>query len=291
MAVGPRTRVEAPRHAPGRRGLLWSAVEIIEPNERWINGFAYECESCDPAQAIPIRCSPSGVLPDGSTTKQAGESGGIVEFDPYLVVGADFCSTLDRDRDREGRARRQLLATESFQMESELWLGTIAQAEGYDNPYFAKNGVATDLGSGGFVSAFAELEQGLAECLNGQRGMIHATPLTVSLWYSANLLRVENGLLLSALDTIVVTGPGYSGAAPGNPPTPPADLDLAANAYATGLIYVRRGPLFPADDGNEASRVDWTVNDETIFVERAVAATWSCCLLTITVDHATELTP
>lgn len=286
MAVGPREVVAAPQLAPGRRGLIPAAIEVAEPTDRWINGFAYEAESCDAAQALPIFCNPG--MGDDGYEKEPGESGGLIEYDPWSIVGADFCTTLERGRDREGRARRQLAATEGFQIEAELWDGAIAQAEGYDNPYFAKAGVATDLGTAGVVAAFAELEQGLAECLHGQRGMIHAMPFTVSLWASAGLVRVEGGLLLSTLDTIVVSGSGYSGSAPGDPPTPPADPSDAANAYATGLVYLRRGPIFPADDGDMASRIDRQVNDETVFVERAAAATWSCCLLTIEVDHTTS---
>lgn len=283
MAVGPRAVVEAPQATPGRRGLLSAAVEVTEGDERWVNGFAYEAESCDAAQALAIWCAPG--QQDGSYEKVPGESGGIVNYDPFLVIGADSCTTLDRGRDRLGRARRQLLATESEQIERELWDGAIAQAEGYDNPYFAAAGVATDLGTAGYVAAFAALEQYLAECLHGRRGMIHATPYTVSLWMAAGLLRVEGGLLLSALDTIVVAGAGYSGSAPGDPPTPPADLTAAANAYATGLVYVRRGAITPADDGDEASRIDRAINTETVFVERPVAAVFDCCLGTVTVDH------
>lgn len=283
MAVGPRQRVEAPQLAPGRRGLLAAAVELTEPDERWVGGFAYEAESCDAAQALPIYCDP-GQGTDGYV-KEPGESGGIVEYDPFAVIGADFCTTLDRGRDREGRARRQLLATESYQIERELWDGAIAQGEGNDNAYLAKEGEATELGTAGVAASLAALEQGLAECLHGQRGMIHATPYTVSLWNAEGLLRVDGGLLLTALDTIVVAGSGYSGSAPGDPPVPPADLDDAANAYATGMVYVRRSPISVV--GDAVSHIDRARNDETVFVERAVAATFSCCLLTVIVDHTT----
>ena len=287
MGVGPRTRVDAPGLAPGRRGLLSAAVEVTGGDERWVNGFAYEAESCDPAQSLPIWCNPGQVWDSrGGTSyaKEPGLSGGIVEYDPFLIIGSDFCTTLDRDRDREGRARRQLLATESHQLEAEVWDGAIAYTEGNDNNYLAKD-TTTDLGSAELNQAFAALEQGLAECLHGQRGMIHATPYTVSLWYAQDLIRVEGGLLLSALDTIVVAGSGYSGSAPGEPPTPPTDITLAAYAYATGMVAVRRGAITPADDGDTGSRIDHYRNDETVFVERPVAATWSCCTLGIEVVH------
>lgn len=282
MAVGPRQRVEAPQAAPGRRGLLGAAVEITEPDDRWVNGFAYEAETCEAAQSLAIWCDP-GQGSDGYT-KEPGQSGGIVEYDPFAVIGSDFCSTLDRGRDRLERARRQLIATESDQIERELWDGAIAAAEGSPNLYLASpEGV--DLGSFGVVAGLAAIEQGLASCLHGQRGMIHATPTTVSYWMAASLLRVEGGLLLTALDTIVVSGSGYSGSAPGDPPTPPADIDASAYAYGTGLVHVRRSTITPV--GDEPSWIDRQVNDETVFVERAVAATFSpCCLIGAEIDHS-----
>lgn len=284
MAVGPKARVEPPALAPGRRGLIAAAIEVIEPDERWVNGFAYEAETCDPAQAIPIYCEP---LPDGDGySKEPGASGGIIEYDPFSVVGADKCTTLDRARDRVGRARRQLIATEGYQIEREFWDGAIATAEGYPNPFLA-DASTTDLGSDDQVGALGKLEQALGECLHGQRGMIHATLTTVTYWNQANLLRFDGNLILTALDTIVVTGPGYSGSAPGSPPTPPASVAAAAYAYGTGLVYLRRGPMFPVDDGNEASTVDRQLNDQTVFVERAVAAVAAgCCTIGIEVVHA-----
>jgi hypothetical protein len=123
----------------------------------------------------------------------------------------------------------------------------------------------------------------------GQRGMIHAMPYTVALWDAEGLLRVEGGLLLTAQDTIVVSGAGYSGSAPGagegDDPVPPADVDLAANAYGTGLVYLRRGPI--VEIGDRTSQIDRSINDWNVFVERPVAATHAgCCVLTVEVNHA-----
>ena len=166
----------------------------------------------------------------------------------------------------------------------------ITRGEVGPNGFLADGDNATDLGNpGGAARALADLEQAMAECLHGQRGMIHATPTTVAIWDHLGLIRVEGGLLLTALDTIVVAGSGYSGSAPvvGSAPQPPADLSAAAYAYGTGIVYTLLGSITPADEGDEASRVDHSVNDETVFVEQPVAAFWSgCCLLAIEVNHA-----
>lgn len=284
MALGPRAVVEAPQLAPGRRGLLAAAQEVTEPDERWVNGFAFAPEACDVALISGIFCEPPGA------EKIPGNNPGAIEYDPYALIGWDACSTLQR-RDRAARARRLLLATESDQMESELWDGAVAFQEGLPNRYLADSN-ATDLGSAGATAALAELEQELAECLHGQRGMIHATVFTATVWTALGLLRVEGGLLLTGMDTIVVAGSGYSGSAPAaddsSEPTPPADITAAAYAYATGLVYVRRGAIVEVGDG-PAQQVARATNDWEVFVERPAAAVWNgCCQLAIEVDHTTS---
>lgn len=280
MAVGPRARLEAPPSAPGRHGLIASAVEVPPGDERWVNGFGFDPESCDPAALVAIGCAPGG------DAKPVAGLPPLVEYEPFMVIGSDRCAMFDQGRDRDGRARRHLLATESHQLEAEFWDGALARAEPLPNLYLAKTG-ADALGSGGPVAALARLEQALGECLHGQRGMIHATLTTVSFWMAAGVLRVEGGLLLTALDTIVVAGSGYSGSAPGAAPVPPADLAAAATAYGTGLVYVRRGAIFAPDDASRASRVDRTVNTETTYVERPIAAVTSgCCRVSVTVTHS-----
>lgn len=280
MVVGPRAVVAAPAPVPGRRGIVAAAVELTEGDERWVNGFAFAPESCDGATGIPLYCGQTGA------TKTAGGNPETVEYDPWAVLGWDECSTLQRGRDRAGRARRQLIATESAQIEAELWDGAIARAEGYPNPYLAKS-TTVELGTFPPVAALAQLEQALAECLHGQRGMIHATPATVTGWASVNLVRVESGLLLTAMDTIVVAGAGYSGSAPNavanGAPVPPVDPAASAHAYGTGIVYLRRGQITPV--GEETSQVDRAVNTQTVFVERPVAAIWNaCCTIGVEVD-------
>lgn len=290
MAIGNRQRVDAPAAGPNRRGLLspGGAIEIVEPDERWVGGFAYEPLACGVIGPRPIVCEdtekPSDVDPAA-----------IREYDPIYLLGADVCSTLDRGRDRIERAQQNLLATQSHQAEREFWDGvaTRAATPNLGNAYLAEGGASDAVSSTPvpFVNALAELDQALAECLHGTQGMIHATPLTVSLWYAAGLLRVEGQRLLTAMDTIVVTGSGYSGSAPGaqagDPPVPPADLSAGATAYGTGLVYSRLGSTNRIGE-TAVSEIDRATNTQTVLVERPAAITFAgCCLLSIPVDHVT----
>lgn len=289
-----RARVEAPAAGPVRRGLLapGGAIRLDDPGDRWLGGFAYEQLACGVIGPRPLIC-------EDTTKPDDVDQPGIREYDPVYLLGADVCTTLGTVRaDRLARARGNLADTESFQLEQEVWDGVATRAATPDlvNDYLAMGG------AGGaevlsddpvpFVNALAELEQALAECLHGAQGMIHATPLTASLWWSAGLLRLEGQRVMSPSDHIVIAGAGYSGSAPGaaagDPPVAPADLAAEGNAYGTGLVYVRLGEV--AEVGDERSQVARDVNTRTILVERPAAATWSgCCAVTIPVDHTTDL--
>jgi hypothetical protein len=280
--------VDAPTAQVPRSGLIRSAIEVPEGDERWVGGFTYEPESCDPALAVAITCDPGDVDPE-DPVKVPGDNPLAEEYVPWAVVGRDRCSALQRDRDRRGRAERQLRATESFQMERELELGSIARAESLPNRYLAQADIVTELASAGATIALAALEDALAECLHGARGMIHATVFTATVWNALGLLRTtDQGILLTANDSIVVAGSGYTGAGPGadagDAPVAPADIRAAAWAYGTGLVYVRRGQI--VEVGDARSQVDRATNTWTTFVERPVAAIFDrCCVIGIEVDH------
>ena len=96
-------------------------------------------------------------------------------------------------------------------------------------------------------AGLAALEAALADCSAGGPGYIHASRDLVGLWFTGNALRVEGGQILTAMNNIVIPGPGYSGVAP------PTTADIAAGlnfhappagtawAYATGPVVFRRG--------------------------------------------------
>lgn len=295
MALTNGAPIATPALGANRRGLLspGGAIRLDDPDDRWLGGFAYEEWSCDALAPLPMLCEQG--------EKDTNDKPGIREYQPVLLFGTDVCTTLDQSRDAVAHARQNLLATESFQLEREVWDGVATRAATPDlvNDYLAIGGAggATVLEASAvpYVNALALLDQALAECLHGTQGMVHAMPLTVALWVAAGAVRVEGQRLLTPMDNIVVAGSGYSGSAPGaqagDAPIAPADATLAANAYATGLVYVRLG----AEEriGQSASEeVDRSTNTRTVIVERPAAATWSgCCAFTVEVDHTTETGP
>lgn len=296
--------VPAPQLQVPRMGLVRSAVEVddeldldVQAREEafdggvlqpaWAGGLVFEAMSCETVAPRALGCD----IDPTPAPKAAADNPGNVPYEPFLVMGADKCSTMDRTRNRRERARLQLLATESWQIAREVWEGAVARSVNPDlpNAYLASSTTdVLDATPVGYVSALAELEAALLDCMHGARGMIHASPYTLTLWAEAGLVRTtDQGIILTTLDTIVVADAGYTGSGPGGDPgdpPEPADLAVSAWAYGTGLVHLRRGLIYEV--GDETSQIDRATNTWEVFVERPVAAYWSpCCQLGINVDH------
>ena len=142
---------------------------------------------------------------------------------------------------------------------------------GSTNPFFGDAGL-TQLG-GGAVSAQAGLnylENAIGQ--SGRRGVIHATPGTVSAWNFVNLVnRVEGAnFLRTANGTLVVSGAGYYN----TDPSGKTGGDPAVGqewAFATGpvVVYTQPGPEL------EISEYVDRENNEIIYrAERSFVALW-----------------
>lgn len=296
--------IPAPQLQVPRTGLVRSAVEVndelgidVQAREAafdggvaqpaWAGGLAFEAMSCETVAPRALGCDIDPPL----DPKEAPANPGVVEYEPFLVMGADKCTTMDRTRNRRELARLQLLATESWQIAREVWEGAVARSTTDDLPNAYLASAATDVLDAtpvGYVSALAELEAALLDCMHGARGMIHASPYTLTLWAEAGLVRTtDQGIILTTMDTIVVADAGYTGSGPGEDPgdpPEPADLAVSAWAYGTGLVHLRRGLIYEV--GDETSQINRSTNTWEVFVERPVAAYWSpCCQLGINVDH------
>lgn len=279
--LGPVGAADFPPAVPGRRGLLVEAVALtaqaladgIGVDERWTNGFTYLPDSCDAINPQAIQClgSPGDKLPP--------DNADAVDYAPFLTFGGDKCSRMDVGRDREGRARRNLLATESWQVEAEFFDGLASKSvsPNLPNPFLTDGTTADDATGGGSplpsVRALARVEQAIMECLHGQRAMIHAQPELVSLWQAGGALRLEGNVLLTVLDSIVVPGSGYSGAGPDATPAAAG----TSWCYGTSLVYALQGSINLL--GTAPDWLNRTTNDVTVLVERTNALVFApCCV-------------
>lgn len=290
----PQGSIYWPQAQPGRRGLLMAAAGVAwgdlvdyetDNALEWVNGFSYYSDSCDAADPMQIRClgSPADKIPVDNPD--------AVPYRPFLTFGTDRCSTMDNARPRQARARRNLIATESWQIEREFFDGvaTIDNAgetlSDVPNPFMTDGATAVDVTGAtplGPMHALARIEAELMSCLHGQRTMIHATPDLVTLWNAGGGLRLEgNTLLTTACDSIVVPGAGYSG----NSPAGAAATAGTSWCYGTGIVYLLQGPILDPADQNAASRVDRDANITTWIAERPNAVLYSpCCVVAVHAD-------
>lgn len=272
--------INAPQPVAGRRGLLRAAVPLMGVPAGWQNGVTFDPESCTVVGPIDVNCWADDF------TKTPPDLPGIVAFRPYAALGGDVCSTMAASgRDRRGRAERNLTATESWQVEREVFDGVISATRDdvdHVNPFLTDgNADAATSAPTPPKYALAAMERALADCLHGQRGMIHATPDVVSLWDADGLVRVEGELLLTVHDTIVVPGTGYSG------DDPDGDTATAGSswAYGTPVMYLLQASIETVGGDDQPGRVDRSVNTETYLVERVQVVLWNpCCLVAAEVD-------
>jgi hypothetical protein len=285
VAPLPGEPIEAPRPVAGRRGLLAAASTPAASPARWENGVAFQAAACDALEPLPwVLCRTE---PAELATIERGAASG---WTPIALLGFDRCSALDGDGpERRQRAEDNLNATASWQAEREFFDGVattgLSDPPG-PNPYLT-DGSATEVTGGPHTHAvaLARLEQELAECLHGQRGMIHATPEVVTLWAAEGLVRTEGGLLVTAVDSIVVAGSGYSG----NDPDGAAPAAGSSWAYGTSLVYALRGPVIDLTP-DLVARID--TGDDTLtyrLMQASLVYRSTCC--TVAVQVATTAAP
>lgn len=260
----------------------------------WIRGFSYRPEVCKSGDIID---------PEGATIGSPPAMEDAVTMVPYMVEGIDQrptfgAATGPQLEEARGYARRQLLACESSQIESELWKGTLTRSKAWGNRYLAAPDVNLVEGDRllGYLTALAVLEQAIAEGTCGQQGMIHCRADTATMWISEHLVTRVGNLLLTELGTIVVAGSGYDGSAPqvGTLHLDPAHAGLvpdtdSAWAYATTVVDVRRSAFMPPQHIEE--RVEFRGSHQTLttYERRVAAATWGCLHVGVHVDHINRI--
>lgn len=273
-----RAPVDATPNVPPRSGLIQATDAPPNDPPEWEAGFAW----------LPEACGGSGVTdPCAPTERNASQTRGRLEYEPFLVWAGDACSSFGySERDWLGRARRLLEAEESYQIARELWRGDQARAAGWPNLFLASS-TADELTSSPQepLVVLAMLEQGLGAVGHGRRGVIHATRDLVTHWANGGALRRESGRILTIHDTLVISDSGYDGSGPGaGEGDDPVDASPGSVwAYGTTQVIVRRGAIETLPDNlNEArtwaQATDREINDIEVLAQRAAAATWDGCV-------------
>lgn len=245
------TPVEPPPLQQRTLSLLRSAnLPIDTTGGKWVNGFGWQPHpntrgwrdsAC--VTQYNIAGGDLGAGMPGLYSNPAEQ-----DFQPYLVKTFDRCASFGYTlRSYAERARELLEFVTPFQMEAELWTGTVALSAGHPNNYLANPSNVTNITPGGgppsIRKAYAILEEALGAQGHGGRGMIHCEPQAAPALPTVR--RVEN-VMLTAQDTIIVPGAGYPGTGPNNVAPTAGNTWL----YATGIVDVRIDDpyLFPNPD-------------------------------------------
>jgi hypothetical protein len=331
LGLAPPAIVSAPQLAPGLHSLIETATEVPEPPvdrmgtmvDEWAAGFQFQPEACDQGgvwvpcidtksrDLNPVNVSGSG---SGDQLKSVFDAPDIQTFYPYWVEGQFTCTT--RGFEIAEYARRALRSLENVtpkQVEHEFWTG----AQMAEHPEANNQALVTEVTSrdqilnAGTIGAltpvspvqgFALLQQGLANCATGSRGMIHATPYTVEMFIANDLVYQDtrNGNRLSSVarGTYVVSGAGYPGTGPTIAGAQAAPTGTQVWAFATGMVNWRLGQvrLYPneqemASELAQAMRPKssgtahgWD-NTVTYRAERPAATVWDpCCTAAVLID-------
>jgi hypothetical protein len=212
--------------APGLTPLefgLFSAAEVTRhspsDDEGWQRGFSQEF---DTQPTLNLLNSTGGVaynLFDGSRLKR------WFDVEPFWMESEDFRSAFDLPgEDRFARVLKQLEAATQKMVETELWNGYCARADGNDNRYLTKPGAfafasSTPSATEDHPRALAMLEHALASSPVGEQGVIHMSrELATHLGSQWLLMRTEDSNGKFHLETMngttVSVGSGNTGDGP-----------------------------------------------------------------------------
>lgn len=278
MARGPIDQIYATPPLYGLLAAVPRADNAILAN-RWQNGVTFQPDGCAGGGIVSLGCRGDTVALDADDRQP------LVEADPFVVWASDKCSTLAFQReDYEGRARRALAASESYWIATEFWTGTLAQSDSLANSWLTS--IDSDVltaGAASPIDALGCLEQGLGQCGQGRRGLIHMSPQVLVHLAVLGAVRLEGGYWLTPTGNIVVADAGYDGSAPDNHAQ---DLNTQW-IYATSMIRVLLGqpevPAFAAMEGT----IERTKNTVTIYASRLALIQWdACCHLAAEVNVA-----
>lgn len=270
-----RQSVAAPPAQPPRFGIV-AAAPVINDQARWQAGVSFEPEQCGQSGRI-------GYLNCGPTSEVDPDRGpGTVNADPFAVWASDRCTAMGGvGRDWQGRARRQLEATRSYQIANELWEGTLAVADSLDNRALVD--LDSDVLTAGAVSvqdALGCVEQGIADCSEGRRGMVHVRPQVLTHMALNNMVTLQGNTWVTPNGHIVVPDAGYTGNGPAGQPATVSSQWI----YGTGIIALRLGEVTVTPGSLDDARTfaqqgafDHTNNDVLVVAYQPVLIEWDLC--------------
>lgn len=259
-------------------GLLSLQDPTVDDDPHWQQEFYYESLQCATDITLLDVCDSSA---DAISVVTADTDSRLLHYQPFVVEAIDKCSTFGyKEHDVQQRALAALEAGTQKAVEYEFWTGAAAKANSLDDNRYLASMTSTDVtpSPGTPVKVKygqALLEQALANCGLGTRGVLHVTHEVAS----ALNPKVVGDHLESPLGNYIVAGSGYDGSGPDG--TIPA---VGQWIYATGWTTVRLSTS-QALGTKLLQQVDPKDNTWEVRAERAAAVTFDgCCIFAVHVD-------
>jgi hypothetical protein len=274
----PRLYVRVPTPTPRRYGLIASAVTVNETDPHFACGVQFEPVSCDVSHSWCQVCPPTG---DGKTLDRGVA---LVEADPFTVYADLACSAPSMtDPVMKDRVTSTLTLGEGRAVETVFWTGLAGPEEPDDesDPCSIMPHLADDTAETGAVTlsetpltpvgAMVELESAMGECYGGD-AYIHVPSGALAALAQHGYIQRDGNVLRTLAGSVVVVGGGY----PGTAPDGTAPVAGSSWIYATGTVYIWRGPVsfVAGDPGQYINRAN---NDAVLIAERTFVLAWDCC--------------
>lgn len=292
----PRQAVEAPQPRVPRYSLLIAAPTVVD-GARWEAGVQFAPEACAGGGRVAVDCIGGTDALDPDDPDDWADD--WVTGDPFAVWAADRCSTFGWQRRQYAeRARRALLASQSFQIADEVWSGSLVGdpvllgQPSVVNANRPLNSVLSDRVTTAAetpTEALALTVAALGKCGEGRQGMIHVTSQVLQHLIADAAVYRDGGLWYSAMGHLVVADDGYDGSGPGGEPASSSQW-----MYGTSMIELRLGEIFTTPrldeevDGNLvgwSAAIDPATNLVTVLAQRLVLPQWDrCCHIAAQVD-------
>lgn len=246
MAQG-RQAIDAIPATPPVYGLL-IAADVNDLDARWQAGVEWAPENIAGGQIGVAACG-------GTMSVSPTPNAEVQTADPVALFATDKCSTFGFERrDYEGRARRQLLATQSFMLAREFQLGVLRDSDSLGNVALVD---AEHVGPANatVLDATAIIESAIGEVLQGRRAMIHVSPQIFTLMKANQDITLQGQRWVTPQGSIVCSDAGYT-----------VEEDGHLFMYATALPLVTLGEVIvPMDIETAMSR---TLNTIEFYAER-----------------------
>lgn len=284
-----RVIVPAPPFTPLGSGLLAVANDMTAQfDPHWEAGVIWQPLCAYPGSTYDecLAVTGSGSTPQ-PPQKEATTENVRRAATPFTVYVRKDCSAPGFWNRAPGEVDEGLTEAEAWQVERTFWTG-LAGGQRVAYPHLAADADLFDDDDQlqleadevtdapvNVIEGLGLLEQGLADCYQGQ-GVIHVpSGLASHLTAWGLMTRVGNRYITSA-GNLVAVGHGYPGTAPDGSST-----DDVLWMYATGAVFYARSVLRSFTPTESFDRSDNTLEQ---MAERTYVVGWDCCLLAAEID-------